>query len=283
VTDSSRDHTAGPPAARPAPDPAAPTAPLRASAAVPGPAKFPSSTSEPACLPLGAESSDLEFQIPASAPAPAHALPVAVIEDDDSYRRALQRLLGPRCVGAWPHVTAALAGLPGLSPAVLLVDIDLPDVPGHVAVPALLAAAPSAQALMLTAHDDADLIFRALQAGAVGYLLKTAAPEDIVAAIAAAAGGGSPFSPAIARRVVGFFAACAVPPPSPAPARDLAVAALTDRERALLELVAAGATDKQVADRLGLSHGSVRNRLHAIYRKLHVTSRTAAALRWRSA
>jgi DNA-binding NarL/FixJ family response regulator len=208
---------------------------------------------------------------------------VGLIEDDPSYRRAVQRLLGSRCVGAWPHAAAALAALPGLRPSVLLVDIDLPDLPGHAAVPALLAAAPAAQALMLTAHDDPDLIFRALQAGAVGYLLKTASTDEILAAIEAAAAGGAPFSPAIARKVVRFFAACAVPAPPSAPPRDLDLAALTDREQALLELVADGATDKQVADRLGLSHGSVRNRLHAIYRKLHVTSRTAAALRWRRA
>lgn len=218
-------------------------------------------------------------------PSPDSASPAvatAVVEDDPSYRRALQRLLGPACVGAWPDVATALAALPSVRPALLLVDIDLPGVPGHVALPRLLAAAPDAQALMLTAHDDPELIFHSLQTGAVGYLLKTASPEEILAAVAEVGAGGAPMTPAIARQVVRFFSNQRLPKPPAAPSnRDLA--RLTEREQAIIALVAAGESDKQVAERLGLSHGSVRNRLHSIYRKLHVSSRTAAALRWRQA
>ncbi|MBI5769465.1 MAG: response regulator transcription factor [Verrucomicrobia bacterium] len=206
---------------------------------------------------------------------------VALIEDDASYCRALARCFGPRCVGAWETVEAALPELAVAAPAVLLLDIDLPGLPGHAAVPRLLAATPATHIVMLTAHDRDDLVFAALQAGAIGYLLKTAAPDEILAAVATAMAGGSPMSPAIARKIVGFFAAKKLPPPA-APVRDLALAALTEREAALLALIADGASDKTAADQLGLTHGSVRNRLQLIYRKLHVTSRTAAALRWRN-
>lgn len=205
---------------------------------------------------------------------------VAFVEDDPSYRRALARVFGPRTVGAWESVEAALPALPAAAPAVLLVDIDLPGLPGHAAVPRLLAAAPTAQIVMLTAHDRDELIFAALQAGAIGYLLKSAAPAEILAAVAEAIAGGAPMSPSIARRIVGFFAARKLAPP-PAATRDAGLAGLTARDEELLALIAAGADDKTAAQRLGLAHGSVRNRLQKIYRQLHVGSRTEAVLRWR--
>lgn len=206
---------------------------------------------------------------------------IALIEDDASYRRAVARLFGARCVGAWESVEAALPALAAAAPDVLLLDIDLPGLPGHAAVARLLAVAPRQQVVMLTAHGGDELVFTALQSGAVGYLLKTAAPDEILAAVADAAAGGAPMSPIIARRVVRFFTTGQLTPPAE-PARDHALAALTDREQELLALIAGGMSDKLAAERLGLTHGSVRNRLHGIYRKLQVSSRTEAALRWRA-
>lgn len=212
---------------------------------------------------------------------------VALIDDDSAFRRAIERLIRTRgddhaCVGSWSTVEAALPALAAAAPQVLLLDIDLPGLPGHAALPQLLAALPALAVVMLTAHDDNELIFAALQAGAVGYLLKSAEPDEILTAIDDAAAGGAPMSPVIARKVVGFFATRRVPPPTPARIRDPEVAGLTEREEELLALIARGETDKAAADRLGVSHGTVRNRLHGIYRKLQVSSRTEAAARYRN-
>lgn len=212
---------------------------------------------------------------------------VALIEDDPAFRRALERLIragddGRACVGAWSTVEAALPALATAAPDVLLLDIDLPGLPGHAALPQLLAARPALAVVMLTAHDDNELVFAALQAGAVGYLLKSAAPDEILAALDEAAAGGAPMSPAIARKVVGFFAARRLPPPASASrVRDARLAGLTEREEELLALIARGESDKAAAARLGVAHGTVRNRLHGIYRKLQVSSRTEAAARYR--
>ncbi len=212
---------------------------------------------------------------------------VALIEDDPAFRRALERLIRSSgndrtCVGAWSTVETALPALAAAAPQVLLLDIDLPGLPGHAAVPQFLAAWPALAVVMLTAHDDNEFVFAALQAGAVGYLLKSAVPDEILAAIDDAAAGGAPMSPVIARKVVGFFASRRVPPPAtPARIRDAELAGLTEREEELLALIARGETDKAAAARLGVAHGTVRNRLHGIYRKLQVSSRTEAAARYR--
>ncbi len=202
---------------------------------------------------------------------------VALIEDDTSYREPLRELLGPRCVGAWPSVEAALPALAAATPNVLLLDVDLPGLPGHVAVPRLLAVSPATLVTMLTAHASDDLVFAALRAGAIGYLLKSASPEEILASIDETVAGGAPMSPAIARRVVAHFRGC----PAPVDNRATSLAILTPRERELLELIVAGASDKEAAARLGITHGTARNSLSAVYRKLQVANRTEAILRHR--
>jgi DNA-binding NarL/FixJ family response regulator len=200
-----------------------------------------------------------------------------LIEDDAAYRGPLADLLGARCVGAWPSVEAALPALPAAAPAAILLDIDLPGQPGHTAVGRVLAAAPGAAIVMLTAHDRAELVFESLRAGAVGYLLKSTPPDELLAAVDEAIAGGAPMSPAIARLVVAHFRGGA----APVDPRAAQLAALTPRERELLALIEGGASDKAAAARLGIAHGTARNSLSAIYRKLRVSGRTEAILRAR--
>ena len=125
--------------------------------------------------------------------------------------------------------------------------------------------------LILTAYEDAPVIFDALKAGACGYLLKRTPPAEIAAAIVQAHGGGSPMSPQIARQVVSFFHRST-------PADGLAV--LTAREREVLELLATGSLYKEIAERLGMSFDTVRTHLRNIYKKLHVHSRTEAVVKY---
>lgn len=201
------------------------------------------------------------------------AATVALIEDDAAYRAAVADLFGRRCVGAWPTVESALPHLAAAAPAVLLLDIDLPGLPGHLAVGRLRDTSPGVDIVLLTAHDDPALLFQALRAGAVGYLLKSVDADALVEAVDEAAAGGAPMSPEIARRVVAHFAECPAPVPSPS------VNVLTARERELLRWIESGLSDKEAAARLGISHGTARNSLSAIYRKLGVSGRTEVILR----
>jgi DNA-binding NarL/FixJ family response regulator len=128
---------------------------------------------------------------------------------------------------------------------------------------------------MVTVYEDTDRIFRALRAGACGYLLKRCAPEELVSAIREVRQGGAPMSREIARKVIASFQ------------EPLAVAAevegLSPREREILELLAEGFPNKEIAGRVGVADGTVRWHLRHVYHKLHVRSRTEAALKFRSA
>jgi DNA-binding NarL/FixJ family response regulator len=125
---------------------------------------------------------------------------------------------------------------------------------------------------MLTVFEDTEQIFRALAAGASGYLLKRLSPKKLLEAIEEVLAGGSPMSASIARKVVHSFKA--------APARGDASADLSDRERAVLDGLAAGLAYKQIADQLGISIHTVRNYIRRIYEKLHVCSRTEAVAKF---
>jgi DNA-binding NarL/FixJ family response regulator len=152
-------------------------------------------------------------------------------------------------------------------PDVLIVDINLPGMNGIELVRKLRAAQGSAQVIMLTTFEDANLVFEALQAGANGYLLKRAANAELCGAIRDVASGGAPMTSAIARKVVQFFGQRA-----PAPE----VATLSDREREVLVALSQGQQYKEIAVNLGISINTVRNYIRAIYDKLQVNTRTEA-------
>jgi DNA-binding NarL/FixJ family response regulator len=132
---------------------------------------------------------------------------------------------------------------------------------------------PKLQIVIVTVYEDSDRIFQALRAGACGYLLKRARPEKIIAAIQEAHEGGVPMTPEIARKVIGQFRQQA--------ATASQVEDLTDREREVLALVMRGHGNKEIAEQLGVTVAAVKWHLQHIYEKLHVHSRTEAALKFK--
>jgi DNA-binding NarL/FixJ family response regulator len=201
---------------------------------------------------------------------------VAIVEDNKNLREDLANLIasrkGFRCVGTFPSAEEALKSLPAKPADVVVMDINLAKMSGIECTRELKKCLPETEVVMLTMFDDTELIFAALRAGASGYLLKRAAPTDLLAAIEQVRAGGSPMSPEIARQVVQFFQS---EKSAPAGSDDL-----SDRERELLSLLARGKQYKEIADQLGISTDTVRSHIRRIYRKLHVHSRTEAAVKF---
>jgi DNA-binding NarL/FixJ family response regulator len=204
------------------------------------------------------------------------SISVCIVEDNAGTRESLAAMLknapGLECLGAYATAEAALAGIPGEKPDVALVDIHLPGMSGIDCVTQLKVRMPALQVLMLTRFDESDLIFSALRAGASGYLLKKAVPDEIFDAIAQVHSGGAPMSMQIARKVVDHFYQIEQPKSD--------VDKLSQREHEVLTLLAKGYLYKEIADQLGISLGSVRTYLMRIYEKLHVQSRTEATVKF---
>ena len=207
-------------------------------------------------------------------PAPGRPIGVAVVEDNSGLRRTLTRLIshapGLRCVGAWPDGESALAEMPALKPDVVLMDINLPGVSGIECTARFKQICPETQVIMVTVYQDADNIFRALQAGACGYLLKRASSVEILDAILEAHRGGAPMTSQIARKVVEAFRK---------PAAAGVKLELSPREREVLELIAKGFVNKEVAAQLNIAYETVKGHTKNIYEKLHVHSRSEALMK----
>jgi len=205
---------------------------------------------------------------------------VAIVEDDKGLREDLAGFInsrrGLRCTATFGTAEEALQALPAKPPDVVLMDIHLPGMSGIEAIAALQPRLPDTQFMVLTVFEESEKIFAALRAGASGYLLKRAAPSELAEAIEQVHAGGSPMSPQIARQVVRFFQTQAR-----AGSRGSAdVEGLTDRERDLLALLARGKPYKAISDQLGISVDTVRSHIRRIYKKLHVHSRTEAAVKF---
>jgi DNA-binding NarL/FixJ family response regulator len=165
-----------------------------------------------------------------------------------------------------------LEHLPLDRPDVILMDINLGGMDGIECVRRLKTVMPEAQVLMLTVFADTEKIFRALAAGASGYLLKRLSPSKLLDAIREVREGGSPMSASIARKVVQSFQST--------PARGDESADLSPREREVLNGLADGLAYKQIADQLSVSIHTVRNYIRRIYEKLHVRTRTEAVAKF---
>ena len=200
---------------------------------------------------------------------------VAIVEDNDRFRDSLTVLIegspGFRCVGSHRATETALARIPLDKPDVVLMDIELPKRSGIECVWELKQRLPNLPIMMLTAYDDPEKIFNSLRAGACGYMLKRTPPAELLAAIAEMHRGGSPMSTQIARRVVASLHQ------KQPPAKE---AVLTQRESEILERLAKGYSNKEIANLLDLSLDTVRTHLRHIYEKLHVHSRTEALARY---
>ena len=203
---------------------------------------------------------------------------VAIVEDNKTILENLTRFIQTtpdfQCVCTCVTAEEALQVLPGHQPEVVLMDIQLPKLSGIECTARLKRLLPSVQIIMITVYEDTERISAALRAGACGYLLKRCTPEELVAAVREARLGGVPMPREIARKVIAAFQ------------QPITTAAeieeLRPSEKKIIELLALGLPNKEIANRLGLGTRTVRWHLENIYGKLHVNSRTEAVLKFHS-
>jgi DNA-binding NarL/FixJ family response regulator len=210
--------------------------------------------------------------------APNAPLRVVLVEDKPDVRESWARLIDSfndfNCVGVCVSGEEALRVIPELKPQVVLMDIFLPRMSGVECTARLKELLPGIRVVMLTAVDDDEMVFLALEAGADGYLLKRTKPDDLRAALLDVLSGGAPMTSEIARRVIESFQ-------KKARSRDESVHLTTREEEALVSL-SRGYSNKEIADRLHVSVDTVRTHLKHIYEKLHVRSRAEAVARYMS-
>ncbi|MCI0393554.1 MAG: response regulator transcription factor [Chloroflexi bacterium] len=208
---------------------------------------------------------------------------ILLVDDQALFREGLRTLLS-----VWPELEVvgeagngeeALALAAELKPDVVLMDLRMPVLDGVAATRRLRQEQPASQVIVLTTFDDDDYIFDGLRAGAAGYLLKDVSSEKLVEAIQATARGESFLQPSVAARVVAEFARLSNQAPAVRP--QPLVEPLSERELEILRLVATGASNKEIADQLFITEGTVKNHLTNILGKLGVRDRTQAALRAR--
>lgn len=199
---------------------------------------------------------------------------VVLVEDQKELRKQWAEIISTfediECAGACASGEEAIEKIPQINPDVILMDIRLPQMSGIECTYRLKELLPATPIIILTVLDDDELIFRALEAGADGYLLKRSKPGDLRAALLDVLTGGAPMTSAIARRVV-----CSFKRPSAA----LPNVQLSAREAEVLKFLSHGFSNKEIADQIELSVETVRTYLKTIYKKLHVRSRTEAVLR----
>jgi DNA-binding NarL/FixJ family response regulator len=205
---------------------------------------------------------------------------VLIVDDQRLMREGLRTLLelepDLEVAGEAQDGESALAAYAHLSPAVVLMDIRMPGMDGVETTRRLRARWPKARVIILTTFDDDQYVFEGLRAGALGYLLKDVSGQELAEAIRTVSAGGALVEPSVARKVLAEFARLA-PPARPVDAG--LPEPLSQREHEILLLLAQGLTNRQIAMRLCLAEGTVKNYVTVLLQKLGVDDRTQAALR----
>ncbi|GAA3686499.1 response regulator transcription factor [Nocardioides ginsengisoli] len=208
---------------------------------------------------------------------------VIVVDDHQIVRDGLTSLLGAldgiEVVGSAADGREALHLVEEVDPDLVVMDIQMPHLDGIEATRFLTGRNPGLRVVMLTMNEDDDTILSAIRAGACGYLLKGAGADEVQHAIRSAAAGGMVFGASLAARIAGLFAGAA----PAAQADEEPFPELTDRERDVLQRIAAGRTNDEIAGELYVSNKTVRNTVSAIYAKLHATGRADAIVKAREA
>ena len=200
-----------------------------------------------------------------------------LVEDNEIFatgvQRTIDRMDGMMCGGKYKSVEEAFAALEcGKKPALILLEVQLPVMDGISALSHFKSKAPEARVVILTVFDDADKIFRAVCAGASGYILKSSTGAQISEAIKQVLDGGAPMTPEVARKVLDSFARQNGNSADPAN-NDYDI---TPRQRDILRLMADGLVKKEIAESLDISVNTVSTHMQRVYEKLHVTTNTGA-------
>jgi DNA-binding NarL/FixJ family response regulator len=208
-------------------------------------------------------------------------LNVLIADDHPLFRKGIRTLLETMpdidVVGEAATGREVVEMVAALQPDLVLMDLQMPDGGGMAATREITSTSPHVGVLVVTLFEDDESVFAALRAGARGYILKDAEEEEMMRAIRAVGQGEAIFSPAIATRVIDYFAATrALVPQEVFPE-------LTDREREILTLIARGQTNAAIAQELTIAVKTVRNHVSNIYSKLQVADRAQAAIRAREA
>lgn len=198
---------------------------------------------------------------------------VAIVEDNSEICEELEKILteapGFSCVGVCRNLQTSLRKIPPLAPDVVIMDLQLPDGSGEQAISRLKGLLPRTQFLVYTIFADQEQIFRALEAGASGYLLKCTSAEEMLQSIRDVYEGGAPMTKEIARKVIQSF--------HRTPSTE---ERLTPREEQILQLLAKGKVPKEVSQALEISVDTVNSHLKHIYDKLQVRTRTEAVIKY---
>lgn len=205
---------------------------------------------------------------------------VLIADDHPIFRDGLRALLATdptiRLVGEAADGTDAQRKVDALQPDIVLMDLHMPEVDGVAATRKIVQANPDVAIIVLTMFDDDDSVFAAMRAGARGYLLKGTKQADLIRAVHLVAAGGAMFGPAVAQRMIEFFA-------RPRHSAVLPFPQLTEREHEILDLLAQGQPNAGIATRLSISDKTVRNHVSNIFAKLAVADRAQAVVRAREA
>jgi len=208
-------------------------------------------------------------------------LRVLLVDDQPLFRRALATLISAQfdmtVVGEGENGRDALEKVRAMHPDIVVMDVNMPDTSGVDGVNAIRAAGFDTPIVMLTVSEDDDDLFESIKAGANGYLLKNVRPEQLFEDLRGVMRGEAPIAPAVASKLLDALRSGGIPPRGGQAAAPASDSILTRRESEILQLVASGLSNKEIANELTITEGTVKNHVHNALEKLHLTNRVQAA------